>query len=91
MPHLSKQLIDENSQNSLPSTFASVVRPLLCHFKNGRGCIFVWKEENQQVLKVHLQTQRFIAVPVKENGRDDTRSTLGLLQRDWDLLQRLHY
>ena len=54
MPYLSKQLIDDSCRNNLSSTLASVLRPLLCHFENGKGCIFVLKEENQQILKVHL-------------------------------------
>lgn len=54
MPCLSKQLIDKSWRNKPSSMLASVLHPLLCHIDNGRGCIFVQKEENQQVLRVHL-------------------------------------
>lgn len=58
---------------------------MLCSSEREQTAFLCGKKKNSGHSRCTWQTKRFISVPTEENGKDETRNRLGLLQWEWDL------
>lgn len=58
---------------------------VLCSSGREEVAFLCGKKKTSRYSRCTWQTKRFISVPMKENGRDEARNRLGLLQREQDL------